>query len=184
MLDLKKSKLREKLLVYYFSNPEAEHYIRELAQLLEVDHANLSRELDNLEKQGVFISHESGKQKYFQLNKRNPIFKELKGIIFKTIGIEGALRETFEALSDVNLAIIYGSFAQGKEDKISDVDLLVVGDISLERIGGKIDDLEKKLQREINVIIYSPKEFLRKKKIDAFLKSILGKKYIVLKGNL
>lgn len=184
MLNLRKSKLREKLLAYYFSNTEAVHYVRELANILEIDHANLSRELDNLENQGVFISHENGKQKYFQLNKRNPIFKELKGIIFKTIGLEGALRETFKALPDVNLAIIYGSFAQGKEDKISDADLLVVGDISLERIGGKIDDLEKKLQREINVIIYSPKEFLRKKKTDAFLKSILEKKYIVLKGNL
>jgi len=184
MLDLKKSKLREKLLVYYFSNPEAEHYIRELAQLLEVDHANLSRELDNLENQGIFISHDRGKQKYFKLNKNNPIFKELKSIIFKTIGVEGILRNFFKNLSGVNLALIYGSFAQSKEDSLSDIDLLIVGDIDLEEISGKIDDLEKKLQREINVIIYSPKEFLRKKKTDAFLKGILEKKYIILKGNL
>ena len=85
-LDLESSTLKKKLLGYYFTNPENRYYVRELALRLSVDPTNLSKELRRLEKTGLFISHKQGNLKYFSLNSENPIYQELKSMIFKTIG--------------------------------------------------------------------------------------------------
>lgn len=89
MINLR-SRLRRELLRYYFTNPKAEHYLRELAELLEVDPANLSRELAELTRQRVFIARTRGRQKYFQLNRAHPLYGEFRGIVFKTVGVVGS----------------------------------------------------------------------------------------------
>lgn len=180
MLNIFKSKLREKLLVYYFSSTDAEHYIRELSKILEVDATNLSRELAGLERQGFFVSQKRGQQKYFWLNKKHPLFKEIKDIISKTAGIAGSLKNTFGESPGLKFALLYGSFAKSEEDSFSDIDILLVGDIGFEEIGEMVSDLERKFQREINFKIYSLKEFLKKRNKDAFLRNILREKHVVL----
>src|SRR5580704_6740220 len=85
MLDMR-SKVRQKLLAYYFTNPTTHHHLRELAQRLTVDPSNLSKELRRLEREGLFRSEVSGRQKYFQLNRAYPLFKAVRGIVAKTIG--------------------------------------------------------------------------------------------------
>ena len=83
-LELTKSKLRQKILSCFFTNPEAKFYVRELSSFLRVDAGNLSRELSKLEKEGIFSFSRQGNQKIFSLNKGYPLFKELKSIILKT----------------------------------------------------------------------------------------------------
>ena len=39
-----------------------------------------------LEREGLFRAEVSGRQKYFQLNRAYPLFKEVRGIVAKTIG--------------------------------------------------------------------------------------------------
>ena len=86
-LEMTRSRLRQKLLSYFFTNPNANLYLREIASVLKEDPGNLSKEFAKLEKEGIFISTLRGNQKYFSLNKKYPLYKELKSIIFKTIGI-------------------------------------------------------------------------------------------------
>jgi DNA-binding transcriptional ArsR family regulator len=74
MLDMR-SKARQKLLAYYFTNPTTRHHLRDLAERLSVDPSNLSKELSRLEREGLFRSEVSGRQKYFQLNREYPLFK-------------------------------------------------------------------------------------------------------------
>jgi len=47
MLDLR-SKARQRLLAYYFTNPTARHHLRDLAARLSIDPSNLSKELRRL----------------------------------------------------------------------------------------------------------------------------------------
>ena len=95
------SKLRSKLLSYFFTNPEKSLYVRELGIILNEDPGNLSRELCKLEREGVFISSTKGSVKFYSLNKKYPLFNDLKNIIFKNnkktvnpkkIKAEGGLR--------------------------------------------------------------------------------------------
>jgi len=75
-----RSKLHQALLNYYFSNPGAEHYIRELSRILSFDATYLSRELNLLTSFGLFASFKRGHEKYFRLNRNHPLCNEFRNI--------------------------------------------------------------------------------------------------------
>ena len=185
IFQISKSKLREKLLSYFFTNPDTNLYLREIAAILKEDPGNLSKELAKLEKEGIFVSALRGNQKYFSLNKKYPLYEELKSIIFKTIGVEGSLKDIVEYIDGILFAFIYGSFAENREKSASDIDLLIVGSPDEDKVMQEIENLEKKLQREINYNIYPEGEFKeRMEKKDSFILNILKRPKIILKGNL
>ena len=75
-----RSKLHQDLLNYYFSNPGAEHYVRELSRILSFDATHLSRELGLLTDAGLFISFKRGHEKYFRLNRNHSLYNEFRNI--------------------------------------------------------------------------------------------------------
>ena len=184
-LELTRSRLRKKILSYFFTNPSAKLYLRETASILGEDAGNLSKELTKLEQAGVFISALRGNQKYFSLNKKYPLYKELRSIIFKTIGVEGSLNRIVNEVAGIEAAFIYGSFAMNKENSMSDIDLFILGNPDEDSLMAKIDILEKKLRREINYNIHSRKEFREKvRKKDSFIMNVLKGSKLILKGSL
>lgn len=183
IIEITRSKLRKELLRLYFTNPEQEYYLRELERLSGFSAANIRRELLKLKKSGLFETRKEGNLVYYSLNKGYPLYDELKNIVFKTIGVEGALREIINMTKGIRVALIYGSFAAGEETGISDIDLLVIGKPDEEILMTKIDELEEKLKREINYTIYSRVEYHnRKRKKNSFIQNILTRPKILLKG--
>jgi len=183
-LEITKSTLRRKILAYFFTNPESKLYLREIAIIINEDPGNLSKELARLEKEGIFTTHKRGNQKYFSLNKDYPIFKELKSIVFKTIGVKGGVKDILEKIADIKFAFIYGSYAKAKENYISDIDLVVIGNPIEDELIKKLDKLEEKLQREINYKLYTLQEFKKEiKQNEPFILEILLNKKIMLIGS-
>ncbi len=185
MLDFEitKSQLRKKLLAYFFTNQESKLYLREIATVLREDAGNLSKELARLGKEGIFISNLRGNQKYFSLNKKYPLYKELEGIIFKTIGVAGTLKKALQRIDGIRFAFIFGSFAKGKQDGLSDIDLAVIGRIDEKKLLVEIETIEKLLNREINYTLYSFADWERMKKMEAtFTANILDEPKIMLIG--
>ena len=118
------------------------------------------------------------------MNTKSPIFNDFKNIISKTIGIENQLRVELSDLNGISKAFIFGSFADGTMDALSDIDIIVVGNINEDILIEKISRLESKFEREINYHIFSDKEFIkRKKEKDSFISRILTKPTIFLIGN-
>ncbi len=184
-LKLAKSDLRRRLLLYFFTNPDESLYLREIADILKVDPGNLSRELGRLENEGIFSCRARGNQKHFMLNKKYPLYREIKSVIFKTIGVEGSLRKVVNGIEGIKAAVIYGSFASGYESPGSDIDILIIGNPDQEELMEKIENAEKELAREINYNIYSQGDFSgRVKKKDSFIRNILKRPKIILKGRL
>ncbi len=93
LFHLTKVGLRKRLLHYFFSRPEANLYLREIARFIQVDPANLSRELRFLEKEGIFQSRKRGLQKFFSLNPGYPLFHEIKKMVGQTIDAEETQHE-------------------------------------------------------------------------------------------
>jgi predicted nucleotidyltransferase len=179
------NRLRKKLLTYSFTHPEESYYVRELSSFIDADPGNLSRELKKMEEEGLFLSSTRGRLKLYQLNKSYPLFAELKKIIFKTEGVEGSLRKLVERYKSISLAFIYGSYARNEEKKLSDIDLVVVGDFSQHEFTREIRKLEGRLSREINFTAYSQGEFHKKSQTEgSFLSEILAGKKILIKGAL
>ena len=178
------SAARENLFRLYFTNPDKEFYLRELERNLNIPVANIRRELIALEQDGIFISHRKANLLYYRLDKTYPLFSELKSIVAKTVGVEGALRFAFKNIK-IDLAFIYGSFAQNKEKANSDIDICIVGKTNEKILLQVINNLEKKLMREINYTLYTPEEFGDKRnKKGNFLNQVLNGKIIVLKGQV
>ncbi len=76
-----RSKLHQKLLRYYFANPDTEHYVRELSRVLSFSAALISRELKILARHGIFTSSERSREKYYRLNQKYPLYNEIKAMV-------------------------------------------------------------------------------------------------------
>ncbi len=180
MLDLR-SDARRRLLAYYFTNPTSRHHLRDLAERLSTDPSNLSKELRRLEREGLFRSEISGRQKYFQLNREYPLFDEVRRIVGKTIGAVGVIRGCLKKIGGIDEAYLYGSFAKNQQDAASDVDVLVIGAPREEILAQAVRKLERQLGREINYTVLTPKEFAsRRARKDAFLENVWHNKRVSL----
>jgi predicted nucleotidyltransferase len=179
------SKLRAKVLGWLFTHPDERYFVRQLTSLLEEDSTNVSRELARLEKTGILILTTEGKQKYYQANRESPIFNELHGLIVKTVGVADVLRTALEpALGQIEIAFIFGSIARSADDRRSDIDVMVVGEISFGDTVSLLSTAEEKLGREVNVVVYPISEFNQKVREDHyFVKTVLDGEKIFLIGD-
>jgi len=173
------------LLKLFYTNPEKAFYMQEVGRIVGKKPGVFQRTLNVLVEEGFLQSEYRAHSRFFQANTRHPLYPELKKMIAKTAGVEGTLRELFSRVKEVKIALLYGSFAKGKERKDSDVDLLVVGASRVEnRLLTEIPRLEKELQREINYKLYSEAEYRgNRAKGDPFLQEVLTDRIIILKGN-
>ncbi len=177
------SRVRAKLLGWFFTHSEESFFVRQLAAIINEDPTNLSREMASLEGLGVLKSKRNGNQKFFQANPDCPFFNELKGLVLKTTGVVGQIRASMNKIGGIGYALIYGSYGRGEEKADSDVDLLIIGDVDLDRLESHLSRLDKRLGREINYVLYSPEEFESKRKAkDGFLMDVLAGDKIMLIG--
>jgi len=157
-----RSKVTIKLLDYYFLNPDARHYINELARILGLDPKNTETKLKEFEKKGLFESEFRGKERYFSLAKGSPLLEHYRQIFLKTYGIEHRLKDMLSNIKGVKEAYIFGSYANNTMDSLSDIDILVVGSHSVLELQRFIVKLQRDIGREFNVTNISPREFALK----------------------
>lgn len=178
---LKFTKNQILILEIFFNHPEKSYYLREIARFLGKEPGVFQKDINKLAEQGVLASYYEANRHFFKLNQQHPIYKELKSIFFKTIGVKGRLERELKKAKGIKKAFIYGSFAQGKEKEGSDIDLFIAGSINEDKLIDLIIQLEKKFNREINYTLMSEKEFEKKlKEKNSFLKNILNQKKIKL----
>lgn len=177
------SNVRVALLTHFFSHPDEQFYARELARLLEEHYNAVWRELNNLEAIGLLTSKESAGAKFYRLNPDFPIYEELRRIILKTTGLGQVLREELGRLGTVAWAFVYGSVAAGDEDLLSDLDLMLVGDVNLMALSEVIARLEDQLGRAINYLILSGPELAQRlAEDDPFMANVMAGPKIMLIG--
>ena len=169
------------ILEVFFNHPEREYYLRELARILGKKPGVFQRDINILADDGILKSEHKGGNRYFKINKDNPLYDDLKSIFFKTVGIEGVLRTELQTVGGITKAFVYGSFARGEEKAESDVDIFIVGDVNEDKLIERISKLEGKFQRDINYILMSEKELhIKIEKGNSFLKGVLKEKKIEL----
>ena len=177
------SRTRAKLLGWFFTHPGESFSVRQLASILGDDPSNLSKEMSRLESSGILVSTRERNLKRFTVSQACAFGPELKGLIQKTTGIIGRLRSALQSVKRIDFAFVYGSFARGDESAESDVDILIVGEASLEDLDKAFANLEKDFGRTINYILYSRSEYrARTGDRDAFLKEIGRSKKIWVIG--
>ena len=182
-LYIAKSKIRQGLLTLFFTNPSQKYYLRELQRMLGYSAGSIRRELLKFQKDNLFDTQRVGNLLYYSLNTKHPLFKELKSIVSKTVGVEGSLKKALSSIKKITIAFIYGSFATKREKSASDIDLMIIGDPDTSYLNEKIVEVEKRLKREINPTLYSLKEYKAKKRAKSgFIMELLKNPKIMLIG--
>lgn len=148
------SELRIGVLSHFFFHPGESIHVRGLADALNIPAGTVARELARLEKGGLLRSHAVGNQKHYSLNKDNAILEELRSIFLKMSGAGSALKDSLENVPGVEIAFIFGSYAEGRATASSDLDLMVVGGADEKVLAPIIAGIEDRLGRPVNYVLY------------------------------
>jgi predicted nucleotidyltransferase len=184
-LDALLPKTRQGILAATLVQPERAWYVSELARRMGVPSSSLQRELHDLSAVGILKSHRQGHMVYYQANRDSPLFADLRGLLLKTAGLVDVLAQALKPLAaKLQTAFVYGSIAAGAEGSDSDIDLMVVGDVSPPDLALPLRRAREQLGREINPTVYTPAEFARKRAAnDHFLKQVLDRPKLFVLGN-
>jgi predicted nucleotidyltransferase len=177
---------RQAVLGFFFDHPDERFYQRQVVRSLSLGSGAVQRELARLTAGGILIRTVEGRQAYYQVNQNGSIYPELHGLVRKTMGAAGVLREALLPLDgQLRLAFIFGSMARRHEGAQSDIDVMIVGDdIGLFKISPLLRPAQNALRREVNPTVYRTAEF-RKKLADGhhFLTRVIeGEKIFLIGG--
>lgn len=155
------SETRAEVLKALFSSKDKELYFRELKRACSASISSIQREVDRLCELELVLKRKDGNRLYFRANTEHPIYPELVSIVEKTVGV---LAELKRRLVDpkIELAFIFGSFAKNEEGANSDIDLCVVGDISMRALSKLLSGLQERIDREINPHVFTKAEFQKR----------------------
>ena len=176
---------RSALLALLFGHPDEPFYLRQLARTLNAGNGAVQRELRHLTELDLIVRSHRGNQVVFQANRRSPIFREIKSLVAKTVGVRDILRSALAPLaSEIPIAFVYGSVARQSERANSDVDLMVLGNPSFTQVVSAIGPAQKALGREINPTVFPVSEFQSKLAAkNHFLHSVMADKKLFVLGS-
>ncbi len=178
---------RREVLALLFGRPGESFYLREIVRLTGAGTGAIQRELSKLADADLIRRDVRGRQVYFAANPDAPVYPELCSLVAKTAGVADLVRAAVSPLVEkqmIVLAFIYGSVASGTHGPGSDVDLMVVGRVTLMEMSPVLREAQQKLGREINSTIYTPHEFHTKLQKDAhFLRRVLDGPKLMLVGS-
>lgn len=177
-------KTRSAILGLLLSRPEQEFYQQEITQAVGARVSAVQRELRNLQAVGLVESRRRGNRLYYQANQQSPLFPELHGLMLKTSGLADVVQALLEPLADrISVAFVYGSVAAGTARAESDIDLCLIGELTLGDLAPRLAEARAVLGREVNPVTFQPEEWRRSlKQGDHFATTISAEPKIFLIG--
>jgi len=174
-----------RVLSLFLLHPEEEFYQRDIAETTGNALLQVQRALKRVERAGLVTKTKRGNIVYYKADRMHPAFEDLKRVFLKTVALGDVLRDALAPLADrVKLAFIFGSLAQGKETAQSDIDLFLVGGITLREASRALGGVVSELGREINPVVYPVAEFKKKvKEGHHFMSELIRGPKIWLIGN-
>jgi uncharacterized protein len=178
-------KTRQTLLGLLYTRVDEEHLQESLIEFAGLGRGTVQRELEFLTRAGVVRRVVRGRQVYFQANQQSPIYTELRGLVVKSWGIADILRSTLSGFRDrIMVAFVFGSVARGTEQRASDVDVMVIGDVTFAEASEALGQAQETIGREVNPSVYTATEFRTKLKAKHhFLRTVLSAGKIFLIGD-
>lgn len=175
---------RRRVLALLLLRPEDALHGREIARRLGLPAGTVTRELTKLAQVGLLEREQRGNQQVYRANVTSPIFSELSSILRKTSGMADVLIEAIAPVaSQLRVAFVFGSVAQGRETAGSDIDVMLIGAVGFSDVIPFIYPAQVTLGREINPKVFTVAEFAAKARTEPFLCDVLAKPKIFLMGS-
>ncbi|MBS3074068.1 nucleotidyltransferase domain-containing protein [Candidatus Pacearchaeota archaeon] len=175
LLNNKKVLILEQFVLDY----DTKKYGRDIAKRLKLNQKTVANMLNELEREDILKYSREGKNKYYFLNKLNPHIREIIKLVevgrkIRFLEKNSKLKDLFNKLEEraSGMVLIFGSYASGKSNDKSDLDVFVIGSIK------DIKDLEDLYNIKINIVKSIKNKF---DKNEIFINEII-KNHIILKG--
>jgi hypothetical protein len=131
------------------------------------------QEVERLVGADLLSERRSGNRRYLHANDRHPLFQPIRQIVLMTEGLADVLRDAL-GTEGIEMGLVYGSIAAATPVAGSDVDLLIVGSLTLREAIRRLRPAQDTLRREINPIIWTRPEFERRlRQKDPLLRRLL-----------
>ena len=180
-------KTRRRVLGLLYGRPDESFYLRQVVRLTDAGVGPVQRELNALTRAGLVTREKQGMQVYFQANPDSPVFDDLRRLIEKTTGLADQVRAAlipFEDEGTIQHAFLFGSVASGTQSSVSDVDVMVIGNVRLSEVAPALRPVQDLVAREINPSVYRLDEFVRRVAAgDHFISSVMQGPRMTLVGS-
>ena len=179
------SPYRRQVLAELFLRPGEQFHVRELERITGVSAGSLHRELKAMAASGLLVREKVGNQVFYKANADCSIYEELAGIFRKTMGLVLLLQNALVDLYDrIDVAFVFGSMGSGQQSAGSDLDICVLGDVTLLEIVKALSPVQDALRREINPVVMTTKKFSSlSAKEDRFATRVLSEPILFVKAN-
>ena len=169
------SESRQRVLGLLYGQPKSSFFQKEILRHSGMGVGTIKRELDRLHQAGILTLRKVGNQLHYQANPTCPIYTELCAIVRKTTGLVDPIVRALAPLEqEIDYAFIFGSLASGSESSGSDVDLMVVGEVSFSNVVKVLHPVEEEIGREINPKVFRNNEWEEKRNAkDSFIMNVI-----------
>lgn len=166
----------DEIIKYFIENPYEEIYLRELSRLLSLSTSLTKKYLDLHLKNNLLKETKRGNLRYFKANVDNLQFKYSKiAYNIKILQDFRIVEQILDKKSMVSTIMVYGSFAKGKNEKKSDLDILIIG---------SKENIALKFPTEVSIQTFSHAEWKKQKESNlAFYQDVITQG-IVIRGEV
>ena len=141
------SKTRLKLLLKFFTHPDAQGHLRGLAEEFGDSTNSVRIELNKLEEAGLLQRQVSGQKMLYQVNKSNPFYFNLVSMVSKYLGFDELIESLLEQVGDLKEAYVVGDYARGVDS--GTIELILVGRLHAEVVDDLVGRVSKRINRKI-----------------------------------
>jgi len=153
------SRTRAGILSCLFDVTTQRLHLRALVRETGVSLGTIQQDLRKLVTMGLVCTERDGNRLYYTANVKHPLYPALRELVLRTTGVYGVLQENL-GTADIQYAYVFGSIASGKAHATSDIDLMVLGTVSLRKLASRLAAASAKLGREINPHVMTVDEYL------------------------
>ena len=182
------SKTRVKLLHLFLSNPGKSFYVREITRLIGEQINSVRRELANMTNIGIVTSDTADNKLYYEVNQQYEHYSPLRQIFADSIDKRqkksnqksdaNSWQDELIRLPGLRVAVAAGVLVRVSA---SQVDLLMVGQVSAARASSLVKKIEKAEGRELNYTVMPYDDFYYRLSVrDKFVTEIIGGTCLVL----
>ena len=151
------SKVRARILMRLFLNPDRNAYLRELAKEFEVSPSQVKEELDNMSEVGLLSREKNGRQINYSANTAHSLFPGLHSMVKKAMGMDKILDSIVGRLGRLEQAFIIDDYAEGKDSGL--IDLVLIGEIDRNNLEDLVAKTERYIQRKIRTLVMTDNDF-------------------------
>lgn len=151
---------QQRLLRVLVLNPKSSFHVNELVRCAGQSKSAGTAILDRFMRCGLLTERRVGNQRRLQFNEKWPLAQELRQMFLKSFGVAEPISEALASLiSRISLVFVFGSVVTGTDHAESDIDLMVVGDVSTLELIEALAPLKEALKRPVTFNLYCVDEW-------------------------